>query len=349
MAHNGVNLQTVRCPLCRMTGAECAALAPEEFIEASPSLGEEPCDETDEDEPCDENEESDDDRDVAAPGDEPSDDEDSPLVDGPPAKTPGGPPAKANGKAKSTAAAGPPSKAKGKAKAKADIGGGMLGVAGPPAKASKAKGKAKSKAEAGPPTKAKGASAGSADVGPPTKAKSKGKAMSKAAGLGSGPPSKAAGVAVSKPSAMPKSKGKAKSTAAELGSGPPAKAANGASGPPAQAAELASGPPTKATGAIAEMGEPKASADLQLAVLAAEAQAKATPQGDGDSALGQQDMLCDTCGRLTAFCRLRLLSKKQCKWQCLSCGGKAVALRRKFGSWPLDSFASLTKEQRSNA
>jgi hypothetical protein len=100
MANNGVNLHTVRCPLCRMTGVECAALGPGEVIEDSPSLGEEPCDETDEEEPCEENEDSDDDRDADAPGDEPSEDEDSPLVDGPPTKAPGGPPAKANGKAK---------------------------------------------------------------------------------------------------------------------------------------------------------------------------------------------------------------------------------------------------------
>jgi hypothetical protein len=55
---------------------------------------------------------------------------------------------------------------------------------------------------------------------------------------------------------------------------------------------------------------------------------------------------CGVCGRFETFARCRIMSKNRGSWKCNGCHSKEHQLRRRFGKWPLDSFAGFAEEKR---
>ena len=218
-------------------------------------------------------------------------------------------------------------KAKGKAKAKSKSKGKS------PAKApAAAKSKAKRAAKAGslpgtqilgsasPPPEAKRAAKAKArlgmpnlaDASPPAKAKATAKARATAEVTTATDDAKAT------PKVRCKAKGEAKAKAAVVVSGT------------ALANEVSPDADEAATGAIVP-----ASGKRQI------------DQVQDPFALTEGRVLCESCKRYCHFAKCRQLRKTGAgSWRCGSCGVKHVQLRRAFGSWPTDSFALLSEEQR---
>jgi hypothetical protein len=196
--------------------------------------------------------------------------------------------------------------------------------AGPPAAAkAKAEGKAKAKSTTAPP------------AGPPAEANAKGKGKGKAKAKSTTAPPAGPPTAV-----KAKAKGKAKAMSTTVPS----------AGPPAAA---------KAKGKARDAAVGQASRDAadEAARDAADAVLAVTPTtlpgslagcSDGSKLVNNIDhnCVCDTCGRLCDFAKLRVLSKKAGRWQCCSCGSKAASLRRKFGQWSLESFQDMSKDRK---
>ena len=58
----------------------------------------------------------------------------------------------------------------------------------------------------------------------------------------------------------------------------------------------------------------------------------------------QFDVFCGTCGSNVQISKARCRSKLRQRWECSKCEVKLSQLRRAFGSWPVEGFTKMTRE-----